>query len=92
MSRLPKNRSPDQILFCILANAEGKGVSKTMLMYNCYVSISQLRKYIPLLQELGLIEFSEETRLYKTTEKGSLYRKAYDAVADGIRPNKKRKR
>ncbi|AIF82274.1 putative transcriptional regulator [Candidatus Nitrososphaera evergladensis SR1] len=75
-----------------LAHAEGDGVLKTTIMYNCYVSIPQLRKYMPLLQEHGLIEYSEKTRLYRTTEKGSLYRKAYDAVADALKPNNKRSR
>ena len=48
----------------------GGGATKTKLMYKAYLSFNQLREYLALLVENGLIEYEEGMRTYRTTEKG----------------------
>jgi predicted transcriptional regulator len=50
--------------------ANGGGATKTKLMYKAYLSFNQLREYLALLVENGLIEYEEGMRTYRTTEKG----------------------
>ena len=46
-----------------------RGATKTKLMYKAYLSFNQLREYLTLLVENGLIEY-EGGQKYRTTEKG----------------------
>ena len=50
--------------------ANGGGATKTKLMYSAFISFNQLREYLYLLVENGLIEYEEGMRTYRTTEKG----------------------
>ncbi|HYA81978.1 MAG TPA: winged helix-turn-helix domain-containing protein [Candidatus Bathyarchaeia archaeon] len=53
----------------LLGAANGGGATKTKLMYKAYLSFNQLREYLTLLVENGLIEY-EGGQTYRTTEKG----------------------
>jgi predicted transcriptional regulator len=64
-----KNRSRTDIIVAILETAMG-GSSKTKIMYDAYVSYSQLKDYLSMLIAKGLLEPIEEENLYKTTRKG----------------------
>ena len=59
-----------------------KGATKTRLMYQAYLSYSQLKEYLTFLEERGLIKLDEETQLYKFKEKGIHYLNIYDEVRD----------
>ncbi|MFZ0512901.1 MAG: winged helix-turn-helix domain-containing protein [Candidatus Nitrosopolaris sp.] len=65
-----KYRSRSEIVGLLLDGANGGGATKTKLMYKAYLSFNQLREYLALLVENGLIEYEEGMRTYKTTEKG----------------------
>jgi predicted transcriptional regulator len=65
-----KYRSRSEIVGLLLDAANGGGATKTKLMYKAYLSFNQLREYLSLLVENGLIEYEEGMRTYKTTEKG----------------------
>ena len=65
-----KYRSRSDIIGLLLSAANGGGASKTKLMYKAYLSFNQLREYMTLLVENGLIEYEEGMRTYRTTEKG----------------------
>jgi len=72
-----KYRSRSEIVRSILeaANAQGAvegegGASRTRLMYKSYLSFNQLKEYLRMLQENGVIDYEEGKRCYKTTEKG----------------------
>jgi predicted transcriptional regulator len=65
-----KYRSRSDIVGLLLDAANGGGATKTKLMYKAYLSFNQLREYLTLLVENGLIEYQEGMRTYRTTEKG----------------------
>jgi predicted transcriptional regulator len=50
--------------------ANGGRATKTKLMYSAFISFNQLREYLSLLVENGLIQYEEGTHTYRTTEKG----------------------
>jgi len=64
-----KYRSRSDITTMILEAARS-GATKTKLMYNAYLSYSQLVEYMKYLQENDLLKYEEGTQLYKPTEKG----------------------
>ena len=64
-----KYRSRSDIVGLLLDAANGGGATKTKLMYKAYLSFNQLREYLILLVENGLIEY-EGGQTYRTTEKG----------------------
>lgn len=47
---------------------------KTRLMYGCYLSYSQLQKYLEYLTEKGLLRHGSK---YQTTEKGFKFLEIY---------------
>jgi len=65
-----KYRSRSEIVGLLLDAANGGGATKTKLMYKAYLSFNQLREYLSLLVENGLIEYEDGMRTYRTTEKG----------------------
>jgi predicted transcriptional regulator len=65
-----KYRSRGEIVGLLLDGANGGGATKTKLMYKAYLSFNQLREYLSLLVENGLIEYEEGMRTYRTTDKG----------------------
>ncbi|MFY9798661.1 MAG: winged helix-turn-helix domain-containing protein [Candidatus Nitrosopolaris sp.] len=65
-----KYRSRSEIVSLLLDAANGGGATKTKLMYKAYLSFNQLREYLSLLVENGLIEYEEGMRTYRSTEKG----------------------
>jgi len=46
------------------------GVLKTKIMYEAFLSFSQLKEYVALLLRNGLLEHDDLKKTYKTTEKG----------------------
>ena len=64
-----KYRSRSDITEMILEAANG-GATKTRIMYKAFLSFSQLREYLAVLQKNGLIEYEDGMRAYRTTDKG----------------------
>jgi len=65
-----KYRSRSDIIGLLLNAANGVGATKTKLMYSAFISFNQLKEYLSLLVENGLIEYEEGKHTYRTTEKG----------------------
>ena len=66
-----KYRDRTEIITLILASASRmNGVLKTRIMYEAFLSFSQLEEYVGLLLRNGLLEHDELRKTYKTTEKG----------------------
>jgi predicted transcriptional regulator len=56
------------------------GAKKTRIMYDALVSFSQLKNYLELLTDIGLLEYSEQQREYRTTENGKHFLKIYSEL------------
>jgi predicted transcriptional regulator len=54
----------------MLASANGQRVTKTKLMYASFLSYAQLREYLALVVENGLLSFDSGSQTYQTTPKG----------------------
>jgi predicted transcriptional regulator len=63
-------RSRIEIISNILQAANGGGATKIRMMYNAFLSHSQLKEYLMPLVESNMLEFDLDTQTYKTTEKG----------------------
>jgi predicted transcriptional regulator len=82
---LMKYRSRTDISVLILEAANG-GATKTKIMYKAFLTYLQLKEYLTMLSENGLLEFQEETQNYRTTEKGLRLLQIYNRV-DRLVPN-----
>lgn len=74
-----KYRSRADISSEILKIAE-RGVSKTRIMYGAYLSFAQLKEYLQLLIDNGMLAFDQKNMLYKTTDVGRNFIKTYERV------------
>jgi len=77
-----KYRGRTDIIDSILESvANGDGV-KTRIMFHSYLSYSQLKEYLALLQLRKLIEFDETSGRFVLTEKGVQFRDAYGKISE----------
>jgi predicted transcriptional regulator len=74
-----KYRSRTDIAEMILEAANG-GATKTKIMYKAFLSYAQLKEYLAVLIENGLIEYEDVRQLYRTTEKGLHLLQIYNQV------------
>jgi predicted transcriptional regulator len=74
-----KYRSRTDIISQVLDAASG-GASKTKIMYNAYLSYAQLKEYLLVLVENGLLVYQEAEREYKTTPKGTKFLQGYQRI------------
>ena len=51
-------------------------------MYKAYLSYSQLKEYLSLLQERDLLKYEEGSQIYTITEKGLRFMNAYDDIRE----------
>ena len=65
-----KYRSRTDIVGLILEAANGGGATKTKIMYKAFLSYAQLKEYLTVLLEKKLLEYEEDTKFFRTTEKG----------------------
>lgn len=71
-----KYRSRTEIVASILEAANG-GTTKTKIMYKAFLSYSQLKEYLSVLVENGLLEYSEAELRYRTSDKGKRFLDTY---------------
>ena len=62
------------------------GAIKTRIMYRSFLSFPQLKEYLELMTDSGLLDYSEEERKYHTTNKGRHFLKIYHQVGSAIAP------
>lgn len=80
-----KYRSRADIVADMLRVAQ-EGAIKTKIMYQGFLSFPQLKEYLELLKDSGLLEYSREEGKYHTIEKGRRFLKLYDEVGRTIAP------
>ena len=69
-----KYRSRTDIVATIL-DAAIDGTTKTKIMYKAFLSYAQLKEYLGVMVENGLLAYEEGEVKYKTTEKGIKFMK-----------------
>ncbi len=78
-----KYRSRTDITAQILEAANG-GVTKTKIMYKAFLSYAQLKEYLAVLIENGLLEYIEGEQIYRTTEKGNRFLKIDNQIGEYV--------
>ena len=81
-----KYRSRTDITAQILEAANG-GVTKTKIMYKAFLSYAQLKEYLSVLVENGLLEYIEGEQVYRTTDKGNRFLKIYNQIGEYVAPD-----
>jgi predicted transcriptional regulator len=51
-------------------------------MYAAFLSYAQLKEYLSVLIENNLLEYSNGTQTFKTTEKGLFFLKMYNEIGE----------
>ncbi len=59
-----------------------KGASRTRLMYGAYLSYAQLKEYISLLENKGLLIYEEGLQIYRPTPKALQFLNIYEEFRD----------
>jgi predicted transcriptional regulator len=80
-----KNRSRSDIVCQILEAANddgenGEGITLTKIMYNVVLCNEQMKEYLALLIDGGLITYDSTMSTFKTTEKGLTFLQAYNQM------------
>jgi predicted transcriptional regulator len=81
-----KYRSRTEIVGLMLEAANGGGATKTKIMYKVFLSFAQLREYLTMLQDNGLIEYEGGRQTYRTTEKGMKLLEIYEKMHELVPP------
>jgi len=81
-----KYRSRTDITAQILEAANG-GVTRTRIMYKAFLSYVQLKEYLTVLMEKGLMDYIEGEKVYRTTDKGNRFLKIYNQVGEYVAPD-----
>ena len=76
-----KYRSRTEIVRNILDATNG-GATKTKIMYAAFLSYGQLKEYLSVLIANNLLEYSNGTQTFKTTEKGLNCLKMYREIGE----------
>ncbi len=80
-----KYRSRTDIAADILQIASG-GAIKTRIMYRAFLSFPQQKEYLQLLIDAGMLEYLNEGRMYRTTERGTTFLKSYKELREMLTP------
>jgi len=78
-----KYRSRDEITATILQSAAVRdGITRTKIMYNSFLSYTQLLYYLDYLISNELLDYDEQGRKYNITAKGLEFLDAYNKMVD----------
>jgi predicted transcriptional regulator len=77
-----KYRSRTEIVSMILEAANGGGTTKTKIMYKAFLSYSQLKEYLSVLIKNNLLEYTDGTKTFRTTEKGLNLLKMHNEIGE----------
>ena len=74
-----KYRSRTEITSDILEAAIG-GTTKTRIMYKAFLSYAQLKEYLQVLIENGLLDYNKKEDIFRTSEKGMRFLKICEEI------------
>lgn len=72
-------------IIAMVLRAAKEGSTKTHIMYDAYLSYSQVREYIGFLTERELLRYDSASRHYSPTQRGEELLATYDGISDLIR-------
>jgi len=75
-------RSRAEIINDILTVARGGGVSRTKIMYMSMLSFLQVKEYLSILTERGLLRYDKSTQTFGITEKGLMFLHKYTELTE----------
>jgi predicted transcriptional regulator len=78
-----KYRSRTDITAQILESANGSS-TKTKIMYKAFLSYAQLKEYITVLVDNGLLEYNSAEQTYKTSPKGLKFLQVYGKMGEFV--------
>lgn len=78
-----KYRSRNEIVSMIL-DSVSSGATKTRIMYQAYLSYTQLKEYLAYLEQGEIIKYEEGTQLYRITEKGRKLMHLYEEIGEMV--------
>ncbi|HEX7031365.1 MAG TPA: winged helix-turn-helix domain-containing protein [Nitrososphaera sp.] len=74
-----KYRNRTEVVASILQAAMG-GATKTKIMYRAFLSFAQLKEYLLILEENGLLHYNKEESKFMTTNKGMKFLRIYEQL------------
>ena len=79
-----KYRNRTEIIRDILQTVNNKGNSagKTHIMYNAFLSFNQVKEYLTILTDYGLLQYELGNEKFRITEKGLIFLKLCDQIGD----------
>jgi predicted transcriptional regulator len=85
-----KNRDRMEIISRILQAANGRnggvvGATRTRIMYMAFLTHVQLKQYLSVLSDNGMVKYDSVTQTFKTTEKGHGFLKSYSEIAQMLK-------
>ena len=83
---LMKYRSRTEIAATILESVRC-GTTKTKIMYKAYLSYTQLKEYLKFLQDKELMEYEEGSQVYRITDKGVQFLRAFEEITNLVSKN-----
>ena len=89
-----KYRSRTDIVVQILEAANdgggsdgGGGATQAKIMYKAFLPYAQLKEYLTIMVENGLLKYDQREQLYKTTEKSNMFLRLYNHQIEVITPS-----
>jgi predicted transcriptional regulator len=82
------HRSRTEIVIRILEIVNGTGsdgFTRYKIMYNGFLSYAQLKEYLTVLTENGLLRYDLDSHTFKSTEKGLRFLETYNQMDDLIK-------
>jgi predicted transcriptional regulator len=78
-------RSRTDIVAQILEAANGRGdggggATQAKIMYKAFLPYAQLKEYLTIMVENGLLKYDQREQLYKTTEKSNRFLRLYNQI------------
>jgi predicted transcriptional regulator len=58
----------------------GGGATQAKIMYNAFLPYAQLKEYLILMVENGLLKYDQREQIYKTTEKSNRFLRLYNQI------------
>jgi len=90
---MPVNRSRTEIgsqILSIVKSYGYHGFKQTIIMYDVYLTSSELREYLIALTVHGLLIYEPPMRRYDITEKGLRFLEVYDKLGDMLKEEQTR--